>query len=318
MFNVGLGMRVLVTGAAGFIGSHLTMRYLNSGHDVIGLDNLSTGSNSNLSEARNSPRFQFIEHDVTNAFDIHADLIFNLACPASPVHYQKSPVQTLLTSFIGTINCLELAKSTGARLVHASTSEVYGDPEVSPHTEDYVGAVNPIGPRACYDEGKRAAETAIFDYKRIYDLDARVIRIFNTYGPRMQENDGRVVSNFMVSALRGHPLTVYGDGKQTRSFCYVDDTVTAFVKMAELAKAPDTPINIGNPNEISMTKLASLILELTDSPSEISSFPLPQDDPKQRCPDISKAHEILNWSPNIGLIDGLNRTRDYFREIIST
>lgn len=309
-------MRVLITGAAGFIGSHLVDKYLALGHKVIGLDNLSTGSRSNLEKNWNHPMFEFVEHDVTSKFEVDAELIFNLACPASPVHYQKTPIQTLLTSFIGTVNCLELARNSGARLVHASTSEVYGDPEVSPQAENYVGSVNPIGPRACYDEGKRAAETAIFDYRRIYNIDARVIRIFNTYGPRMQENDGRVVSNFIVSAMRGEPLTIYGDGSQTRSFCFVDDTVEAFAKMAELHDFPETPINVGNPNEISMRSLAQMILEITASKSSISNLPLPQDDPRRRCPDISKAREILKWSPTIDLKVGLIRTKNFFSEIL--
>jgi UDP-glucuronate decarboxylase len=309
-------MRVLVTGAAGFIGSHLTDSFLGRGDLVIGIDNLSTGNLSNLSNALLNPNFTFYQHDVTIPFEYDVDLILNFACPASPVHYQRTPIQTLLTSLIGTVNALNLALKSKAVLVHASTSEVYGDPEISPQPETYLGKVNPIGPRACYDEGKRAAETAIFDYIRVHDIDARVVRIFNTYGPRMAVEDGRVVSNFIVSALTGSPITIFGDGGQSRSFCYVDDTVDAIVKMASLKKRPDGPINVGNPNEISMLTLANMALEICEAKSTLSTHPLPIDDPKQRCPDITKAREILEWKPEVALIDGLSRTRDYFKSVL--
>lgn len=309
-------MRVLVTGAAGFIGSHLTDRFLERGDEVVGIDNLSTGSLNNLSEALRNSRFSFFDHDVTVPFDHDVDLILNFACPASPVHYQRTPIQTLLTSLIGTINALDLALRSNAVLVHASTSEVYGDPEISPQPETYLGKVNPIGPRACYDEGKRAAETAIFDFIRVHDIDARVVRIFNTYGPRMAVKDGRVVSNFLVSALTETPITIFGDGGQSRSFCYVDDTVDAIVRMAELKQRPDGPINIGNPNEISMLTLANLALEICQTSSALSTYPLPVDDPKQRCPDIKKAQDILEWAPKVALRDGLMKTRDYFKTVL--
>ena len=309
-------MRVLVTGAAGFIGSHLTDRFLDRGDEVIGIDNLSTGSLNNLSKALRNPRFSFFDHDVTVPFDYDVDLILNFACPASPVHYQRTPIQTLLTSLIGTINALDLALRSNAIFVHASTSEVYGDPEISPQPETYLGKVNPIGPRACYDEGKRAAETAIFDFIRVHDINARVVRIFNTYGPRMAVEDGRVVSNFLVSAITGAPITIFGDGGQSRSFCYVDDTVEAIVRMTDLKQRPDGPINIGNPNEISMLTLANLALEICESSSTLTTHPLPVDDPKQRCPDIKKAHEILGWVPEMALRDGLLRTRDYFKTVL--
>jgi UDP-glucuronate decarboxylase len=309
-------MRVLVTGAAGFIGSHLTDRLLDRGDVVIGIDNLSTGSLNNLNKALRNPSFSFFDHDVTIPFDYDVDLILNFACPASPVHYQSTPIQTLLTSLIGTINALNLALRSNAIFVHASTSEVYGDPEISPQPETYLGKVNPIGPRACYDEGKRAAETAIFDFIRVHDIDARVVRIFNTYGPRMAVEDGRVVSNFLVSALTGTPITIFGDGGQSRSFCYVDDTVEAIMKMANLNQRPDGPINIGNPNEISMLTLANLALEVCEASSTLTTHPLPVDDPKQRCPDIKKAREILEWGPEVALRDGLLRTRDYFKTVL--
>jgi UDP-glucuronate decarboxylase len=309
-------MRVLVTGAAGFIGSHLTDRFLDRGDEVIGIDNLSTGSLNNLREALQNSRFSFFDHDVTLPFDYDVDLILNFACPASPVHYQRTPIQTLLTSLIGTINALDLALKSNAVLVHASTSEVYGDPEISPQPETYLGKVNPIGPRACYDEGKRAAETAIFDFIRVHDIDARVVRIFNTYGPRMAVEDGRVVSNFLVSALTETPITIFGDGGQSRSFCYVDDTVEAIMRMADLKQRPGGPINVGNPNEISMLTLANLALEICGASSTLSTHPLPVDDPKQRCPDIKQAHEILGWVPEVALRDGLMRTRDYFKTVL--
>ncbi len=305
-------MRVLITGAAGFLGSHLVDHYLENGDSVIGIDNLSTGSLENLQQAFKNPRFTFCEIDVTTPYFFDVDLILNFACPASPVHYQRTPIETLKTSFLGTLNALDLALKTHARMVQASTSEVYGDPDVSPQSEEYVGRVNPNGPRACYDEGKRAAETAIFDYIRIHDLDVRVMRIFNTYGPRMAVNDGRVVSNFLVSALNGESITIYGDGSQTRSFCFVSDTVAGAVALASVKSRPNSPINIGNPHELTMLELARYSLEVTNSTSEMVFHELPIDDPKQRCPEISKARMILDWEPKIGLFMGLTETAKYF------
>lgn len=309
-------MRVLITGAAGFIGSHLTDRFLDRGDVVIGIDNLSTGSLSNLKGALQNPNFTFHQHDVTTPYDFKVDLILNFACPASPVHYQRTPIQTLLTSLIGTINALDLALKNCAILVHASTSEVYGDPEISPQPESYLGKVNPIGPRACYDEGKRAAETAIYDFIRVHDIDARVVRIFNTYGPRMAVNDGRVVSNFIVSALTGGPITMFGDGNQSRSFCFVDDTVEAIMRLTELRDRPNSPINVGNPNEISIRTLSTQVLRICNSDSSLISLPLPIDDPKQRCPEISLAKRLLDWSPNVDLEEGLKKTIDYFVSVL--
>jgi UDP-glucuronate decarboxylase len=309
-------MRVLITGAAGFIGSHLAERFLNAGETVIGIDNLSTGSLVNLEAAMQNPNFTFVEWDVTTPYDFDVDLILNFACPASPVHYQRTPIQTLLTSLLGTINALDLALKNRAVLVHASTSEVYGDPDVSPQPESYLGKVNPIGPRACYDEGKRAAETAIYDYIRIHGLDARVVRIFNTYGPRMAVNDGRVVSNFIVSALTNSPISIYGDGSQSRSFCYVDDTVEAIIRMSKLDFRPESPVNVGNPNEISMMTLSSHVLRICKSESALISLPLPIDDPKQRCPEISLAKSLLDWTPSVDLEVGLKKTSDYFLSVL--
>ena len=309
-------MRVLITGAAGFIGSHLTDRFLDRGDVVIGIDNLSTGSLSNLENALQNPNFTFHQHDVTMPYDFKVDLILNFACPASPVHYQRTPIQTLLTSLIGTINALDLALKNCAILVHASTSEVYGDPEISPQPESYLGKVNPIGPRACYDEGKRAAETAIYDFIRVHDIDARVVRIFNTYGPRMAVNDGRVVSNFIVSALTGGPITMFGDGNQSRSFCFVDDTVEAIIRLSQLKDRPNSPINVGNPNEISIMTLSTHVLKICNSYSPLISLPLPIDDPKQRCPEISLAKRLLDWTPNVALEEGLKKTSDYFVSVL--
>jgi UDP-glucuronate decarboxylase len=309
-------MRVLITGAAGFIGSHLTDRFLLAGDSVIGLDNLSTGDLINLENAMLNPNFTFVEWDVTSPYNFDVDLILNFACPASPVHYQRTPIQTLLTSLIGTVNALDLALKSNAVLVHASTSEVYGDPEISPQPESYLGKVNPIGPRACYDEGKRAAETAIYDYIRVHNIDARVVRIFNTYGPRMAVNDGRVVSNFIVSALTNAPISIYGDGSQSRSFCYVDDTVEAIIRMSKLENCPNSPVNIGNPNEISMMTLSSHVRKICNSQSTLVSLPLPIDDPKQRCPEISLAKNLLGWSPSIDLEVGLKKTSEYFISVL--
>jgi len=304
-------MRLLVTGGAGFLGSHLCENLLNLGHDVISVDNYYTGSNRNLEHLRSNPRFEIIRHDVTFPLYLEVDGIFNLACPASPVHYQKDPVQTLKTNVHGAINMLGLAKRTGARFLQASTSEIYGDPEISPQKESYWGNVNPIGIRSCYDEGKRAAETLTFDYHRQYGVDIRVARIFNTYGPKMALNDGRVVSNFIVQALRNDPITVYGDGSQTRSFCYVDDLIDGLIKLFFTDKIFE-PINLGNPEPISMTTLASEIIGLVGSKSVISNHPLPSDDPKIRQPDISQAQKLLGWNPKFDRSMGLPKTIEYF------
>jgi UDP-glucuronate decarboxylase len=301
-------MKILVTGAAGFLGSHLSQRFLEAGHEVIGLDNYYTGSKRNLESLSSFKAFEMIRHDVTHPIFLEVDAIANLACPASPVHYQKHPTQTLKTSVIGVTNMLGLAKRLGIRILQASTSEVYGDPTVNPQTEDYWGNVNPIGIRACYDEGKRVAETLLFDYHRQYDIEIKVARIFNTYGPRMQIDDGRVVTNFIVQALRGNPLTVYGDGLQTRSFCFVDDLVRGLELLFDSPATVTGPVNLGNPTEFTMLELAEQIIQLTNSNSKISFQDLPSDDPKQRKPDISKAREILGWNPSIELNDGLKKT----------
>ena len=305
-------MRILVTGGAGFLGSHLCESLLNLGHDVISVDNYYTGTNRNLEHLRTNPRFETIRHDVTFPLYLEVDGIFNLACPASPVHYQKDPVQTLKTNVHGAINMLGLAKRTGARFLQASTSEIYGDPEISPQKETYWGNVNPIGIRSCYDEGKRAAETLTFDYHRQYNVDIRVARIFNTYGPKMAINDGRVVSNFIVQAIRNDPITLYGDGSQTRSFCYVDDLINGLIKLFFTEKINE-PINLGNPQPIHMKVLAEEVIEIIGSKSEIETKPLPQDDPKQREPDISAARELLNWSPTVERRVGLEKTIEYFK-----
>jgi len=305
--------RILVTGGAGFLGSHLCDRLLADGHEVVCLDNYFTGRKTNVARHFTDPRFELLRHDVIDPFKLEVDWIFNLACPASPIHYQHNPIKTIKTSVMGAINCLGLAKRVGARILQASTSEIYGDPEVHPQTEDYRGHVNPIGPRACYDEGKRCAETLFFDYHRQHRLDIRVVRIFNTYGPRMLADDGRVVSNFVVQALRGEDITLYGDGTQTRSFCYVSDLVEGFVRYMEDESAFPGPLNLGNPGEFTMIELAEKILAQTGSASKLVHLPLPQDDPKQRRPDISLAREKLGWSPEVDLDEGLERTIEYFR-----
>ncbi len=306
--------RILVTGGAGFIGSHLCERLLARGHEVLCVDNYFTGRRQNIAPLLSNPRFEAMRHDITFPLYVEVDAIFNLACPASPVHYQFDPVQTTKTSVMGAINMLGLAKRLKIPAVQASTSEVYGDPQEHPQRESYWGNVNPIGPRACYDEGKRCAETLFFDYRRQHGMDAKVVRIFNTYGPRMLENDGRVISNFIVQALRGEPITVFGDGSQTRSFCYVDDLVEGLIRA--LGAPPDVsgPINLGNPGEFSIKELAEKVIALTGAPSAIDYRPLPQDDPKRRRPDIALAQELLGWSPTIPLDKGLKPTIDYFRK----
>ena len=307
--------RVLVTGGAGFLGSHLCERLLDAGHDVLCVDNFFTGTRRNVTHLAGRPGFELMRHDVTFPLYVEVDEIYNLACPASPVHYQFDPVQTTKTSVIGAINMLGLAKRTKAKILQASTSEVYGDPEVHPQPESYWGRVNPIGFRSCYDEGKRCAETLFFDYRRQHDLPIKVVRIFNTYGPRMHPNDGRVVSNLIVQALRGDDITIYGDGQQTRSFCYVDDLVEAMIRTMATDRDVTGPINIGNPGEFSIRELAELVIELTGSRSRIVARPLPPDDPKQRRPDIAEAERLLGWQPRIQLREGLGRTIAYFREL---
>lgn len=309
-------MKILLTGAAGFLGSHISKKLIDNNHEVIGLDDLSTGSIKNIEQLINHAKYSFIEHDVRIPYQAKVDAILNFACPASPVNYQKDPVRTIETNFLGMINMLHLAKETDARIIQASTSEIYGDPTQSPQKESYWGNVNPIGIRSCYDEGKRAAETLCFDYKRQHNLDTRVIRIFNTYGPNMAIGDGRVVSNFIVQALRNEPINIYGDGKQTRSFCYVSDLVEGIYKLLQLDKNPETPINLGNPNEFTILELAKVVIEITNSNSEIVNNPLPLDDPKQRCPDISLAKSTLNWKPTIELREGIEKTAAYFKQII--
>jgi UDP-glucuronate decarboxylase len=306
--------RVLVTGGAGFLGSHLCDRLIKDGHEVLCVDNLFTGTRANIGHLLNHPRFEFQRHDVTFPLYVEVDEIYNLACPASPIHYQHDPVQTTKTSVHGAINMLGLAKRTGAKILQASTSEVYGDPEVHPQTEEYWGRVNPIGTRSCYDEGKRCAETLFFDYHRQLDVRIKVARIFNTYGPRMHPNDGRVISNFIVQALQGRPITIYGDGSQTRSFCYVDDLIDGLVRLMKSDDSVTGPINLGNPGEFSIRELAEQVLAKLRSNAGIVMEPLPSDDPRQRKPDITKALELLGWEPKVGLDDGLDQTIDYFRE----
>lgn len=312
----GARKRVMVTGGAGFLGSHLIDRLIGRGDEVLCMDNLFTGTKQNIAHLFDHDRFEFMRHDVTIPVYVEIDEIYNLACPASPIHYQHDPVQTTKTSVHGAINMLGLAKRTGAKIFQASTSEVYGDPAVHPQTEDYWGHVNPIGPRSCYDEGKRCAETLFFDYWRQHNLRIKVARIFNTYGPRMHPSDGRVVSNFIVAALKSEPIPIYGDGSQTRSFCYVDDLIDGFIRLMDSADEVTGPVNIGNPGEFSMRELAEKVIALTGSKSEISYHPLPQDDPKQRKPDISLAQNTLGWNPNIPLDQGLERTIAYFRDVI--
>ena len=308
--------KILVTGGAGFIGSHLCKKLIEQGNDVICIDNYFTGTKENIAELLGNPYFEAIRHDICFPLYVEVDEIYNLACPASPIHYQHDPVQTTKTTVHGAINMLWLAKRVNARILQASTSEVYGDPVQHPQREDYWGNVNPIGPRSCYDEGKRCAETLFFDYQRQHDLDIKVIRIFNTYGPNMHPNDGRVVSNFIVQALTNQDITVYGNGEQTRSFCYVDDLIDGMIKMMSSAKGIYGPINLGNPIEYKIIELAEMIIKLTNSKSKIINKNLPTDDPVRRKPDISRAKKDINWEPNIDITDGLKKTIDYFKKQI--
>jgi len=309
--------RALITGGSGFLGSHLCDKLLARGQDVLCVDNLFTGQKRNIAHLVGNPRFEFMRHDVTFPLYVEVDQIWNLACPASPIHYQHDPVQTTKTSVIGAINMLGLAKRLGAKILQASTSEVYGDPHVHPQTEDYWGNVNPIGPRSCYDEGKRCAETLFFDYHRQRQLQIKVIRIFNTYGPRMHPGDGRVVSNFIVQALKGEPITIYGEGLQTRSFCYVDDLLDGMIALMDTGPDVTGPINVGNPNEFTMIELAETVLKLAGSKSKLVKLPLPADDPKQRQPNIAQARSILGWEPKVQLEDGLKETIGYFRGVLA-
>ena len=309
-------MKTLVTGGAGFLGSHICERLLDQGHEVICLDNFFTGSKQNVAHLQDYANFELLRHDVIDPFKVEVDRIYNMACPASPVHYQYNPIKTVKTSVMGAINCLGLAKRVGARILQASTSEVYGDPEIHPQPESYRGNVNPIGTRACYDEGKRCAETLFFDYHRENQVDIRVVRIFNTYGPRMAPDDGRVVSNFIVQALKGEDLTIYGDGSQTRSFCFVDDLVEAILRTMEQEETVG-PINIGNPVEFTIRELAEQVLKQVGSSSKLVEMPLPSDDPTQRKPDISLAKKVLGWEPKVQLAEGLERAIPYFRDAIS-
>lgn len=310
------GSRILVAGGAGFLGSHLCERLLEDGHEVLAVDNYFTGRRANIAHLLGNPRFEAMRHDVTFPLYVEVDEIYNLACPASPVHYQFDPVQTTKTSVVGAVNMLGLAKRLRAKVLQASTSEVYGDPTVHPQNEDYRGNVNPIGPRACYDEGKRCAETLFFDYRRQHGSRIKVVRIFNTYGPRMHPNDGRVVSNFIVQALRNEDITIYGDGQQTRAFCFVDDLIDGMVRMMATPNEVIGPINIGNPHEIAVRSLAERIIALTGSRSRLVNRPLPQDDPLQRCPDITRAQQILDWQPKVALDDGLTKTIAYFDALL--
>jgi UDP-glucuronate decarboxylase len=309
--------KILVTGGAGFLGSHLCDRLITDGHDVLCVDNFFTGSKQNIAHLIKNPYFEVMRHDVTVPLYVEVDEIYNLACPASPVHYQFDPVQTTKTSVHGAINMLGLAKRVKAKIFQASTSEVYGDPEQHPQQETYWGRVNPIGPRSCYDEGKRCAETLFFDYHRQHNLDIKVVRIFNTYGPRMHPNDGRVVSNFIVQALKGQDITIFGDGSQTRSFCYVDDLIESFVTMMETDKGITGPINLGNPGEFTMLELAEKVINLTASKSKLAFQTLPTDDPKQRQPDIALAKQHLDWEPKVNLEDGLKETISYFKKLLN-
>ena len=315
--NTTIRKKIMVTGGAGFLGSHLCESLLNEGHDVLCVDNFFTGSKDNIQHLLPNSRFELMRHDVTFPLYVEVDQIYNFACPASPVHYQFDPVQTTKTSVHGAINMLGLAKRVRARILQASTSEVYGDPEVHPQTEDYWGRVNPIGIRSCYDEGKRCAETLFFDYHRQHSLDIKVVRIFNTYGPRMHPEDGRVVSNFIVQALRGEDITIYGDGMQTRSFCYVDDLISGIIKMMQSESGFTGPVNLGNPSEFTIAELAKKVISMVNSKSRVIHLPLPQDDPKQRQPNIALAREKLDWEPTVSLDDGLVKTISYFEKLLS-
>lgn len=308
--------RVLVMGGAGFIGSNLIKQLLNKGYEVVCMDNFFSSNKSNIHEFTNRKNFEFVRHDVTEPFNIEVDQIYNLACPASPIYYQKDPVYTIKTSFYGALNVLENAKRTGAKVLQASTSEIYGCPLEHPQNEEYWGNVNPIGPRSCYDEGKRAAETLFFDYYREYQANIKVVRIFNTYGPKMSPNDGRVITNFILQALQGKDITIYGTGEQTRSFCYIDDLVTGLIKLMEKNDAFTGPINLGNPAEQTILSLAEKIIALTDSDSKIIHLPLPKNDPKKRRPDISLAKEKINWYPTVNIESGLQKTIDYFNKMV--
>ncbi|MDN5200213.1 SDR family oxidoreductase [Fulvivirgaceae bacterium BMA10] len=310
--------RVLITGGAGFLGSHLCEKLLNRGNEVICLDNYFTGSKENILHLLENPHFELIRHDVTMPFFIEVDEIYNLACPASPIHYQYNPIKTIKTSVMGAINMLGLAKRIKAKILQASTSEVYGDPEIHPQPEDYWGNVNPLGPRACYDEGKRCAETLFMNYHQQNDVQIKIMRIFNTYGPRMDMNDGRVVSNFIVQALKGEDITIYGEGKQTRSFCYVDDNIKGMIKLMESGDEITGPVNIGNPHEFTIRELAEKVIELTGSSSSLVERPLPQDDPMQRQPVIKRAVNELDWQPEVGLEEGLQKTIGYFRKLLNS
>jgi UDP-glucuronate decarboxylase len=311
-----LRKRILITGGAGFLGSHLSERLLAEGHDVLCLDNFFTGTKDNIAHLMDNHHFELLRHDVTFPLYVEVDEIYNLACPASPIHYQHDPVQTTKTSVHGAINMLGLAKRTNAKILQASTSEVYGDPQVHPQTEEYWGHVNPIGMRSCYDEGKRCAETLFFDYHRQHQLRIKVARLFNTYGPRMHPNDGRVVSNFIIQALKGEPITIYGDGNQTRSFCYVDDLCDVLIRLMNSPDEITGPINTGNPGEFTIRELAEKVIKLTGSKSKLEFLPLPHDDPKQRQPDISKARQLLDWEPTTTLDEGLPKTIEYFDKLL--